>query len=274
MIRALILVFLASATPAMAARKADCTALLARSGAEAAKVSVTGGACVFTDVRIVDGPTRWRADRVILSGDVDAVPDALPEGLTGGVTGFTTDPPLPGTPPLALTFDFATRGDTLRLNALTLRAGETGGLTAQGRFAGLPQVWPPDPSALVAARATELVIAIEFDGLFEALVPLASAAGLIDPRLPASPQIAKIADEARGWLRSLAGTSVSESGLQGAAFLDTLPRPRGELRLRLGGRGLMLAQLGALAEGVASPDFVARLAVAADAELTWEPDAP
>lgn len=286
MIRAAFAVLLLLAAPTEAATRGDCVALLERLGIRAKATALRGDACVFTDLRPADGAARWRAARLVLSGDVDALPDALPDRLTGGVTGFVSDPsvarraglaalaPQRSRSGMSLTFDLASQGGSVRLNALTLRSGDAGEITATARLSGLPEVWPPEPAALATARLEELDATFVFGGLFEELMRAAVGLRLLGPDRPAEPQVADFAAQARDWLAGLAGTALAGSAVEADAFLDTLPRPRGNLRLSTGGRGLMLVQFGALAGGSASPEFLARVLAAAEAELTWDPDAP
>ena len=281
MIRATLALALLAA-PAGAAVEADCAALLERVGARAGGTSFTGDACVFSDVEYGDGPSRWRAGRVILSGDVDALPDALPSRLTGGVTGLGLAPEIEGQPGfdwllreqakpgISLTFDITAEGGGVAINSLTFRLGDAGEVTASARLSGMPEVWPVDPVAMAGMKLDDMDATIVFDGLFEALVLIPLGTQLLDLTQPAEPQVEALRAGAAAWLAGFEGTALAEDAGEAGAFLDTLPHPRGELGLRVGGTGLSLLQLGSLAGGIASPGFLARIAEAAEVELTWD----
>ncbi|WP_179378645.1 hypothetical protein [Jannaschia marina] len=264
----------------------DCEALVSRLPVEVETVDAVAGVCVLGEVRWGVAPATWRAARVTLGGDVDALPDALPRRLSGGVTGLMIDPvveEMPGLawlmrqqahPGMSLGFDATSEGGVLRVNAFRFAMDETNELTLTARIAGVPEVWPVDPVAVAAITVQALDVEIAFDGMFEALLLLPLGSALLDLTVPAEPQVAALRTQAEVALDGFAAAGQAEAAAEARAFVDALPHPRGVLELRLGGRGIAALQTGAALAGGLTPDFAARVAEAAELELFWTPDAP
>lgn len=274
------------ASPAGAATLAECEALVSRVPVSVASTEAIAGVCLFSDVRFGVAPIVWHADRISLGGDIDALPDALPARLSGGVTGLGLEPQVPGQPGLewllrqsawfgmSLTFDTTSDAGILRINSFVFRLDDTNEIALTARIAGVPEVWPVDPLASANIRLQALDMELVFDGMFEtlALMPLGSA--LLDTRQPAEPQVAALRAVADAFLAGFGETPQAENAGQAQAFLDALPRPRGVLEIGIGGSGLSALQLFPVLTGVISPDFITRVADAAELDIFWMPEAP
>lgn len=161
MIRMLPMLALLSG-PAGAATQMECQALIARVPVTVDTVDSIAGVCLFSDVRFGAAPTAWRADRISLGGDIDALPDALPVRLSGGVTGLAIDPIIEGYPGMAwlirqqaepgisISFDTTADAGVLRINSLLFRMDETNEISVTARLAGVPEVWPVNPVSVAA----------------------------------------------------------------------------------------------------------------------------
>ncbi|SFJ80461.1 hypothetical protein [Jannaschia pohangensis] len=285
MIRAAVLAAMLAA-PADAATSDDCKALVGRLSVSVERVESIAGTCLMSDVRFGDTSTPWHADRISLGGDIDALPDALPRRLSGGVVGLALDPQIPGRPGLdwlmreqsrpglSLTFDLAAEAGVLSIRSLRFRMDETNGLSLTARLAGVPEIWPVDPVAASAIRLQAMDLEIDFDGMFEALVLIPLGSAILDTTQAAEPQVAILRDGVRALLEPFAGTDqqANAEALQG--FVDVLPHPRGVLSIGIGGTGLSAVQGMPFLTGTASPDFIARVASAAELDVQWTPDAP
>lgn len=279
-----LLVLLAG--PVSAASLAECEALAARLTVQVAEVEQIAGVCLFTDVRIEQAQQVWRARRISLGGDIDALPDALPRRLSGGVTGLALEPQMPGQPGLAwlvrqqahpgltLTFDATAEAGVLRVNSFVLRMDDTNEVALTARIAGVPEVWPVDPIAASAMRVQALDMEIVFDGLFEDLLLLPLGTGLLDLAQPAEPQVAALRTRMATVLSGFDGTPQAGNAAQAQAFLDALPHPRGTLEIGIGGAGLSALQLLPLLSGTVTADFAARVADAAALDIYWELEDP
>lgn len=269
--------------PASADALRQCEALVQRLPVEVAATTVIGGVCAFTDVRFGGTDTTWRAERVLLGGDIDALPDALPTRLTGGVMGLVVEPHLPGQPGLAwligeqagsgtiVTFDTAADAGVLRINSFVMRTGDAGRMALTARLTGVPDIWPINPTSAAAMRIQALDLEITFDGLFETLLLMPLGTALLDTTQEAEPQIAALRSAASAFLSDLQETSQAENAAQAEVFLDALPHPRGVLEVGIGGEGLSAVQVLQFAKGIPTPDFVRRTGDAVDLDVFWTP---
>lgn len=272
------------AGPAGAASLGECEALAARLPVDVRATKAVAGVCLFEDVRIGQSPAAWRAERVTLGGDVDALPDALPRRLSGGVTGLFTDPWLrdqPGfgwllrqqaMPGLSVSFDMTAEAGVLRINSFALRDGDRGQVEVTARLAGVPEVWPVDPIAASAIRVQALDVEIGFNGIFESLLLVPLGTALLDLRAEAPPQVAALRETAATFLAGFESTDQAENAAQVQAVLDALPNPRGVLEIGLGQAGLSPLQLLPFVTGTVTPDYVTRVADAAALDVVWTPD--
>ncbi|CTQ34290.1 hypothetical protein [Jannaschia rubra] len=279
--RWLALVAVLTALPAGAATRADCRALLERmEDATAGQVSSVAGACRFRNVTLGLGADRWTARTVTLSGDISALPDALPDRLTGGAESLAPAPEgvarprlirrAPDRPGLAVAFDLQADNGSVRINSLSLRAGDAAQLQFSARLTGVPQTLPFVPAAAMGLRLDRLDATVDMDGTHEDFGRMLLWGG---PQTVGD-RLTRLRTEATRWLAEQESGDQAQNLAAARAFTATLPRPRGVLNLRVGGNGISAVQVGSLASGLASADFVARLARSADLHLSWTPDAP